>query len=120
LLFYGWFFLAGHKDTVYCVAYSKDGKRFSSGSADKCVIIWTNKLEGILKYTYVLSSHILTYSNKARSLLNIFIVLIFSDCYHLCILVLIILADSSLFKAKHCLFYFFYILYLLAFVYFWC
>jgi len=42
--------LKGHKDTVYCVAYAKDGKRFASGSADKSVIIWTNKLEGILKY----------------------------------------------------------------------
>lgn len=41
----------GHKDTVYCVAYAKDGKRFASGSADKCVIIWTNKLDGILKYS---------------------------------------------------------------------
>ena len=46
--------LKGHKDTVYCVAYAKDGKRFASGSADKSVIIWTNKLEGILKYTYVI------------------------------------------------------------------
>lgn len=45
--------LKGHKETVYCVAYATDGKRFASGSADKSVIIWTNKLEGILKYTYV-------------------------------------------------------------------
>ncbi|XP_013396252.1 intraflagellar transport protein 122 homolog isoform X2 [Lingula anatina] len=44
--------LKGHKDTVYCVAYAKDGKRFASGSADKSVIIWTNKLEGILKYQH--------------------------------------------------------------------
>uniref|UniRef100_A0A8C6TMT4 Intraflagellar transport protein 122 homolog n=1 Tax=Neogobius melanostomus TaxID=47308 RepID=A0A8C6TMT4_9GOBI len=43
--------LKGHKDTVYCVAYAKDGKRFASGSADKSIIIWTSKLEGILKYT---------------------------------------------------------------------
>ena len=43
--------LKGHKDTVYCVNYARDGKRFASGGADKCVIIWTNKLEGILKYT---------------------------------------------------------------------
>ncbi|XP_069499548.1 intraflagellar transport protein 122 homolog isoform X1 [Ambystoma mexicanum] len=44
--------LKGHKDMVYCVAYAKDGKRFASGSADKSVIIWTSKLEGILKYTH--------------------------------------------------------------------
>ena len=44
--------LKGHKDTVYCVAYAKDGKRFASGGADKCVIIWTSKLEGILKYSH--------------------------------------------------------------------
>lgn len=43
--------LKGHKDTVYCVAYARDGKRFASGSSDKSVIIWTSKLEGILKYT---------------------------------------------------------------------
>ncbi|NWZ69877.1 IF122 protein, partial [Acrocephalus arundinaceus] len=51
--------LKGHKDTVYCVAYAKDGKRFASGSADKSVIIWTSKLEGILKYTswFVLAGH---------------------------------------------------------------
>jgi intraflagellar transport protein 122 len=44
--------LRGHKDTVYSVDYSKDGKRFASGGADKTVIIWTNKAEGILKYTH--------------------------------------------------------------------
>ncbi|XP_040048107.2 intraflagellar transport protein 122 homolog isoform X1 [Gasterosteus aculeatus] len=44
--------LKGHKDTVYCVAYAKDGKRFASGSADKSIIIWTSKLEGILRYTH--------------------------------------------------------------------
>lgn len=42
----------GHKDIVYCLAYSKDGKKFASGSADKTVIIWTVKLEGILKYSH--------------------------------------------------------------------
>ncbi|EEB18094.1 conserved hypothetical protein [Pediculus humanus corporis] len=44
--------LRGHKDNVYCVCYAKDGKKFASGSADKTVIIWTSKLEGILKYTH--------------------------------------------------------------------
>lgn len=43
--------LRGHKDNVYCLCYAKDGKKFASGSADKTVIIWTSKLEGILKYT---------------------------------------------------------------------
>ncbi|KAB7503457.1 Intraflagellar transport protein [Armadillidium nasatum] len=44
--------LKGHKEAVHCVCYSKDGKRFASGGADKCVIIWTAKLEGILKYSH--------------------------------------------------------------------
>ncbi|KAH7444793.1 hypothetical protein KP509_02G092100 [Ceratopteris richardii] len=44
--------LKGHKDMVYCVAYSRDGKRFASGGADKTVIIWTSKAEGILKYNH--------------------------------------------------------------------
>ncbi|XP_073975880.1 intraflagellar transport protein Oseg1 isoform X2 [Rhodnius prolixus] len=44
--------LKGHKDVVYCVDYSKDGKRFASGSADKNVIIWSSKLEGIVKYNH--------------------------------------------------------------------
>jgi len=43
--------LKGHKGTVYCVAYSKDGKQFASGGADKTVIIWSDAFEGVLKYT---------------------------------------------------------------------
>lgn len=43
--------LSGHKDNVYCVSYAKDGKKFASGGADKCVIVWTNKREGLLKYS---------------------------------------------------------------------
>ena len=48
-------FLPGHKDTVVCVCYARDGKRFASGSVDKHVIIWTSKLEGILKYSWVIT-----------------------------------------------------------------
>uniref|UniRef100_A0A6P3UIJ5 Intraflagellar transport protein 122 homolog n=1 Tax=Bombus terrestris TaxID=30195 RepID=A0A6P3UIJ5_BOMTE len=44
--------LKGHKDIVYCVCYARDGKKFASGSADKSVIIWTSRLEGILKYSH--------------------------------------------------------------------
>ncbi|VDM99660.1 unnamed protein product [Thelazia callipaeda] len=43
--------LKGHKDLVYAVAFSHDGEKFASGSADKSVIIWTEEHEGTLKYT---------------------------------------------------------------------
>ncbi|XP_029453383.1 protein transport protein sec13-like [Rhinatrema bivittatum] len=61
--------LKGHKDTVYCVAYAKDGKRFASGSADKSVIIWTSKLEGILKYTHNDSIQCVAYNPMTHQLL---------------------------------------------------
>ena len=38
--------LRGHKDTVYSVAFVRDGTRFASGGADKTVIIWTRKVGG--------------------------------------------------------------------------
>ncbi|XP_041348420.1 intraflagellar transport protein 122 homolog [Gigantopelta aegis] len=60
--------LKGHKDTVYCVAYAKDGKRFASGSADKSVIIWTSKLEGILKYTHNDAIQCLSYNPVSHQL----------------------------------------------------
>ncbi|XP_017924257.1 intraflagellar transport protein 122 homolog isoform X1 [Manacus vitellinus] len=60
--------LKGHKDTVYCVAYAKDGKRFASGSADKSVIIWTSKLEGILKYTHNDSIQCISYNPLTHQL----------------------------------------------------
>lgn len=44
--------LKGHKDTVYCLSYARNGQKFASGSADKTVIIWSNKLEGLLKYNH--------------------------------------------------------------------
>nr|XP_024390508.1 intraflagellar transport protein 122 homolog [Physcomitrium patens] len=62
--------LKGHKDDVYCVAYSRDGKRFASGGADKTIIIWTHKIdhdcmikaEGILKYSHGDSIQCLAYN----------------------------------------------------------
>ncbi|ELU12491.1 hypothetical protein CAPTEDRAFT_164190 [Capitella teleta] len=60
--------LKGHKDTVFCVAYAKDGKRFASGSADKSVIIWTSKLEGILKYTHNDAIQCLAYNPTTHQL----------------------------------------------------
>ncbi len=42
--------LPGHKETVYCLDYAKDGSHFASGGADKMVIIWTSELEGSLRF----------------------------------------------------------------------
>ncbi|KAK9811224.1 hypothetical protein WJX72_000251 [[Myrmecia] bisecta] len=60
--------LRGHKDAVYCVAYSNDGKRFASGGADKTVIIWTHKAEGILKYTHNDAIQALAYNPVSHQL----------------------------------------------------
>lgn len=53
---------------MYCVAYARDGKRFASGGADKCVIIWTNKLEGILKYSHNDAIQCLSYNPISHQL----------------------------------------------------
>ncbi|NXL95927.1 IF122 protein, partial [Alectura lathami] len=64
--------LKGHKDTVYCVAYAKDGKYLGGGTlglvADKSVIIWTSKLEGILKYTHNDSIQCVSYNPLTHQL----------------------------------------------------
>jgi intraflagellar transport protein 122 len=45
--------LRSHKDAVFTVNVSADGKRFASGGADKQVIIWdAETFEGILKYSH--------------------------------------------------------------------
>ena len=47
--------LRGHKDIVYCVDFSSDGSRFSSGGADNVVVIWKTTPQGgqgVLKYTH--------------------------------------------------------------------
>lgn len=60
--------LKGHKDYVYCVTYSRDGKRFATGAADKTVIIWTTKCEGILKYSHNDSVQSLAYNPVTQQL----------------------------------------------------
>ncbi|NXA54732.1 IF122 protein, partial [Nothocercus julius] len=59
--------LKGHKDTVYCVAYAKDGK-YHFGGLYKSVIIWTSKLEGILKYTHNDSIQCVSYNPLTHQL----------------------------------------------------
>ncbi|XP_054168644.1 intraflagellar transport protein 122 homolog [Oppia nitens] len=62
--------LKGHKDNVICVAYSMDGKRFASGSADKQVIIWTAKMEGILKYSHNEAIRCIEYNPLSHQLVS--------------------------------------------------
>lgn len=56
------------QDAVYAVAYASNGKRFASGGADKTVIIWTSKAEGILKYTHNDSIQCLAYNPVSQQL----------------------------------------------------
>lgn len=63
--------LKGHKENVHAVAYSKDGKRFASGSADKNIIIWTSKCEGILKYSHNDSIQALAYNPVTQQLASV-------------------------------------------------
>lgn len=60
--------LKGHKGVVYAVDYSHDGKRFASGGSDNVVIIWTDKAEGILKYTHNDSIQRLVYNPQSQCL----------------------------------------------------
>ncbi|GBF97536.1 hypothetical protein Rsub_10459 [Raphidocelis subcapitata] len=60
--------LKGHKAAVYAVAYAANGKRFASGGADKTVIIWTSKAEGILKYSHGDSIQALAYNPVTQQL----------------------------------------------------
>jgi len=60
--------LKGHKETVYSVGFSRDGKRFCSGGADNCVIIWSSKGDGILKYSHSSSVQRVLYNPSTESL----------------------------------------------------
>ncbi|NXI71136.1 IF122 protein, partial [Anseranas semipalmata] len=60
--------LKGHKDTVYCVAYAKDGKYHFCGTSLVYVIIWTSKLEGILKYMHNDSIQCVSYNPLTHQL----------------------------------------------------
>ncbi|KEG14974.1 putative WD40 protein [Trypanosoma grayi] len=63
--------LKGHTDTVYSVSYSYDGKNFASGGADKTVIVWTNKGEGVLKYQHRESVQALAYNPSTGQLASV-------------------------------------------------
>lgn len=61
-------FVRGHKDTVYCLAYSKDGQRFASGGADSSVVIWSAQGEGLLKYSHSAPIQALAYNPVLNTL----------------------------------------------------
>lgn len=61
----------GHKDSVYCVAYSRDGKRFASGAADKTVIVWSAKAEGLVKYTHNETIQAVEYNPVTHQLVSV-------------------------------------------------
>lgn len=54
--------LQAHKGPVHSVVYCSDGRKFASGSADKNVIIWTSKMEGVLKYSHSEAIQCLAYN----------------------------------------------------------
>ncbi|ESL10984.1 hypothetical protein TRSC58_01275 [Trypanosoma rangeli SC58] len=63
--------LKGHTDTVYCVSCSHDGKTLASGGADKTVILWNNKWEGVLKYQHKESVQALAYNPSTGQLASV-------------------------------------------------
>lgn len=54
--------LCAHENTVYAVAYSKDGKKFASGGADCGVIVWNSKAQPVIKYHHTTSVQCLDFN----------------------------------------------------------
>lgn len=54
--------LRAHSGTVHCLGFSKDGKRFASGGADKRVVIWLANGDGEKKYTHASSLQCLSFN----------------------------------------------------------
>lgn len=57
-----------HKDVVYCLAYSKDGQRWASGSRDCNVVVWSAEGEGLLKYQHAKKIQALRFNPVLQSL----------------------------------------------------
>lgn len=54
--------LRGHRDKIYSVSFSFDGRRIASGGADKNTIIWNDEGKGILKFTHTDSVQVVAYN----------------------------------------------------------
>jgi intraflagellar transport protein 122 len=57
-----------HKDTVYCLAYSRDGQRWASGSADCSVVVLSAEGKGLLRYTHTSKVQCLAFNPVLQSL----------------------------------------------------
>lgn len=64
-------YVKGHKDVVNCIAYSRDGQRFATGSHDKTVVIWGANREGLLRYSHKGKILALAYNPVLNSLASI-------------------------------------------------
>lgn len=63
--------IKGHKDTVYCLAYSRDGQRFASGGKDKSVVIWSCEGDGLLKYSHAEPIQALSFNPVLQTLASV-------------------------------------------------
>lgn len=57
-----------HKDTIYCLAYSRDGQRWASGSADNTVVVWSAEGVGLIKYSHTSKVQCLSFNPVLQSL----------------------------------------------------
>jgi intraflagellar transport protein 122 len=57
-----------HKDTIYCLAYSRDGQQWASGGADNLVVVWTAAGQGRLKYSHQSKVQALAFNPVLQSL----------------------------------------------------
>jgi intraflagellar transport protein 122 len=62
--------LNAHKGDVHSLSHSRDGSYFASGSADKTVIIWSNDLEGRLKYSHADAIQCVAYNPVSHQVLS--------------------------------------------------
>lgn len=69
--------LKGHRGAVYCVSYAANGKKFASGAADNTIIIWSDKGEGVLKYSHNDSIQVMVYWRETGCFLPVTIPLSF-------------------------------------------
>lgn len=56
---------------VYCLAFSKDGKRFASGGSNKKVVIWLSSGGGEKKYSHNTSVQCLAFNPVVQTVIHL-------------------------------------------------